>query len=580
MKKKFLALALCLILCLPFVLTSCFGNKEPDAPDAPALPELSTYELLGGKFEPAENYTSHTTTNVEGQYLSNDGVLIATTKAVVSDDENEITTTYRVYNLETGTVVYSVSITYSYYTFEYTSTYNEIDIDLDDNYFIVYKSNDEAEVAEIYSTNGSLLLSTDEENAYVYSTDLEFIKEPTFIFDDGLYKIEKTESGETATLVKDLEFASILSEDFDIVSLPSGGYIVICYDYYSREPDDYVYILNDAFDLVKSIKVYDTEFSQFDPDDIRNNLFILNNGNLVVQTVTELGDYLAIADAGIEYDCVSNGYCYNVDTFKINTTTGEKTAVETPYVFEYIASRHSIEAYDDEESFPFEFENIAVAMKIENKQIVPVSDSSYAYTIIDNDLNVIGTYNTIPDGYKYGDIISDGKYILKAEISTELYNADGTLVKNIGNARYNEKYIITSKAVYDHNLNLVYSLEDSELSTSYVGSNYITFYEQDKETGNYLYYRLSGTSTEPQLFLTKDSNTQLYWEGDYYYTVVYTPEDGETDAFCTVSVYTVDGTLITSQQTSEYANISDSTMNEYDYISIEDGDKLTIIVLK
>ena len=586
MKKKLLSLSLCLVLCLSMALTSCsLFKKDKKDPEPPAPPSFSTYELLGGKFEPEENYTSHTTTKIVGETSSRNGVLLTTTKSEISDDENEVTTTYRVYNLEKGTVVFSASTTYSYYSFEYTSSFDSITITLKNSYFVVEKSKDEDTTIEVYSQNGSILLSKDEEIT-VTSVSLDFIEEPTFVFDNGLYKIEASETGDKATLIKELEFATLLDDDVQIVKLQSGNYLAVVYDYYSNETEEIVYILDGNFNFIRAIELYNKEFLPMGSDNVSEYLFLLNNGNLALQLTTKVGSYYDVCSSGVEYDYALNSNCYTVDTYIYNTSTGEKTVVDTPYVFEYVISRFGLEQYESSNGIPFDFENIsAYTCKIENKCLVPVSSSPLAYTVLDNDLNVINTYETLPLGYKNASIISEGKYVLSTDFSTELYNADGTLIKNIGDADTNEKYVISSKAIYDHNMNLVYSLEDSELKISRICADCIIFYEQDEETGNYLYYRLNGTSTEPQLFLTKDSDTQIYWKDNYYYTTVHTPAEVEgEDGTVTLSVYAYNGTLITTMTVSDFALISASSASGtnyyYDYISISDENEVTIIVLK
>ena len=584
MKKKLLSLALCLILCLPFLLTSCFGFGDDAGNDAPppppALPELSTYELLGGKFEPAEYYTQHTTTKIEGEVEAQSGALLYTAQSKLSTDSNELTTTHRVYNMEKGIVVYSASTTYSYYSFEYTSEYTTVEILLYRDYFVAEKSNDEEAITEIYSTNGSVLFTSEEKDVYFSSISLDFINEPAIIFDDGLYKIESTNNGDKATLIKDLEFATFV--DFDEVSilpLPDGNYLATSEDYYTGELGRIAYILDKDFNFVRAIELFNNEYSIYDTE-TEPNLFLLNNGNIAVQIITMIGDYLDIVSSGVEYDFVVNERCFIVDTYIVETSTGTKTAVDTPYFFEYLISKYQIEMYDDAPDLSFEFENVAFVATIENKKLVPVTNSSYPITIVNNDLTIKGTYETLPLGYESGEIISDGKYILYTEFSAEIYNADGTLVKNIGDADINEKFVISSKAVYDHDMNLVYSLEDSELKISRVEDASIIFYKQDKETGNILYYRLNETSNEPQLFLTDDENTQVTWRSDYYYTTVYTPAEVEgEEGTILLTVYSAAGTFITNMSVSENADI-ESYSNDYDYITVVDGDEVSVIVLK
>ncbi len=571
MKKKFIALTLCLLLCIPLVLTSCF-TKDPPPQDDDPIPELSTYELLGGKFVAEKNPRGFTSIIIEGENPTYNGVFVKTESSETSADL-VITTTYRVYNLEVGAEIYSTSVIYDYKTLDYQTNYTDVIIDLFNDFFVVTKYTDEdVAVCELYAQNGQLLLEADEEVMYYHMPFGIFDTTTKVVFDDAIYEIQKTDTGYTTSLVFDLEFMPSIS------SMP----ISIGDKYYLVSDDETtLYIFNSSYSQTHEITLIDDSCVAF--SDYFSNVFPLNNGNILVQNSFLIGSFSDVNS--VDYDFVSQDECYRIETYIINTSTGEKTAVETPYTFETVISRSMIELlmpmlFGKDFELPFEFENIATGVyKIENKELIPVNENAYI-TTINNDLSISAEY-CLPNDAQQGQIISEGKYILSGAYYTRLYNQDDTLVKELGNIDYNEKFIITSKAIYDHDMKLVYSLKDNDADIEEITSNSIIISTYDKTNNQTVYSLIFNNSEAPLEIFRQKSGNEINISSDHYYIKeILENEDGEE--YQLVSFYTTEGTLITSVNCLPYTSVIRNSYhgNGYYRYSLTTEDGTCVIILK
>ena len=125
MKKKILALVLCLVLCLPFVLTSCFGGGDFN----------KTISSFRQDYDPS--YDTYSTDSFYGTVTSSDGKFFFTKETTENDIYKDVYTydyyygvsrnyqdvgtkytyTYRMYNALTGEVLYTSTTTYESYNY-------------------------------------------------------------------------------------------------------------------------------------------------------------------------------------------------------------------------------------------------------------------------------------------------------------------------------------------------------------------------------------------------------------------------------------------------------------------------------
>ena len=583
MKKKLIALTMALLLCFILVLTSCSNNKDkaPDGNGAtpPPVQTLTDYELLGGKFFSEENYSTSSQFAVEGEYEKNSDTLVLTVEQDTSIDLVS-TITYRVYSILTKSMVYSTTIVFDAKSLSYNGDYTNVEFYLDDEYFVVSKTfKNEKYATEIYANNGQILINKDED-VDVSSVSFPFLysESLSIIVDDELYEIEKTDDGYKANLVSDNEFVYGSIDSITSFPLPIGDKLFLLSD----DENDIV-VLNSDFSIEKVIPVTNVYGTTFTDTDV--SLFALNDNSLYVQIVTNIGYFGNINSA--EYDYVSYDECYRVEAYKLNVTTGEKTFIENPYLFNEVYSlgtiNYLLDMYDATDiGLPIEYENVAFgAYKIENKELVFVDKDAYLFTV-DNDLSVTGTY-ALTDGARYGNIISDGRYILDHDYTYILYDKDGKVIKNLGlSFDNNDELIYTSKAIYDHDMNLVYSLKENDADVYEDTNNTIIVTTYDEETGDTVYSLIKKGSEPTEILRTNilsDKYIEIYNDNYYICEIL---EDEEGNEYQKVSFYTTKGTLITSVDTLAYSSIERESASAYEMTSyiLETEDGFVVVILK
>lgn len=487
MKKKILALVLCLVFCVPFVLTSCFGGN------AGFDEVISSYRK-----DYKDSYDSYDYETFHGDVQSHSGKFFFTKETQEEEIMGEKygyyeglyqyyrttvgtrrTDTYRVYDALSATVLYSATTTYCTYDPDYTYdssgwTTELTNVSVDEwgeDLFIIketcdYTYQDTTYTYKLYDETGYCQLSSSEEN--LDCELLDNLDKEAAIFDDALYLYD-TETN-VLTNVKSFKENSVRSFVEDLYQ---------AYDKYVLKTDSDVYVFNSEFKQLYGTNFNKLSENQFDTD-VKSH--VLNNGNILVQIRTTLGSYADVHD--VEYTVLVDGICYNVDTYLYEVGNGLYSEIPCDYIISAVGNSKDTEEYDIV-GLPNEAENIAYVQKIENCAIVYVDNNDYSLATLSNDGDI-----QIVSHEDLGDIavaITANRYIVEGEYFTRVYNERNEVVGEVGTINhFNKNFIVTDEAIYDLNLNSVVTLEDDK---SYFGiTNDTVIYKET--TDNTIYYYL------------------------------------------------------------------------------------------
>ena len=259
MKKKLIALTLCLLLCLPLVLASCSNNKNNEEPPktndeqtTPKSPELSIYELLGGKFESNEGFSDYSKFDIEGRYVDGNEFYFVTVEEDVSIDLVS-TSTYRVYNLITGAMIYSTSVVFDAKNLSYVTDCTNVEFDYAEDYLVVYKTfgGDMEDTSELFAPNGQLLISKEGEVDFYTSSSLD--RDKDFISVEGeIYEIKKDDNGYVAEMVSNGEFSQ---SSFMVYTITKAGDSFIAVN----RDQNMIAVLDSQFNVVNYFYIFDTQ---------------------------------------------------------------------------------------------------------------------------------------------------------------------------------------------------------------------------------------------------------------------------------------------------------------------------------
>ena len=551
MKKRLLALALCLVLAIPFVLTSCFvpDNVDDAGNDASLYNELKKMYVEEKEVTKAESIT------VDGSNFSIGGDFYSASKSTTSLDSFDTTTKYSVYSLATGEEIYSYDVVYNI-TDGFTSDYKSVSFRLFNDMFAVLKTDkDNVVTTSLVSSNGTELISG-EDVTYRVLENLDAV-----IFDGKLYIFEN----DALTFKKNIA-NTYLADIIGSLVLIGNKYIYL--DPYNN--NKVVYFdkdFNFLFEKILSESSVDTYVS------VDDDVFVLSNGNLIYQAINELGEYSPLIDSSA-YDYIAYGNCYKISTYLLNAETREYKEISLPFVINAILPIELLASMSGQEglSAPYGAENIAMVRMIDNKKLVYTNNDSEVSLLLYNDLS----YKMPPaiDGTFNYSVISENRYIVEGTFVSTVYNEKNEVVGKIEeDYSYNESYIYTDSAVYNHNLELVYSLEENEASiySSALSDALVIYKEVEEET---VYYLLTPAQSAP---VEIGKNAPLL-EETYFYTIADEIDGDGTVTGQIVSIFQTNGTLLDSYTIGEYSYISTTSTDDFMILRTTDKDGNTLII--
>ncbi len=227
-------------------------------------------------------------------------------------------------------------------------------------------------------------------------------------------------------------------------------------------------------------------------------IFVLQNGNIFIQ-------YTYTAIEGEEYDFV-----WGDDKYKIVSILADvhKNSETLPILSFLVRDLHN--DFTDEdfyERYTEKVTNMARVLHIQNKRIdanEPMKD-----TVLSNALLELFSLFDVVTGALDIRRVSEDRYLVTTSAGGLLVAGDGKQIGQLNNYRcITEKYILTSGAIYDHDLNLILDLIEEEFTYyASVGENIILSKVEDQTVGLYLF------AGEQPRFLAEASRFHPCFEG-------------------------------------------------------------------
>ena len=491
MKKRILALVVCLLLCLPLVLTSCGKFVK---------------QIANTKVEDKASYATAAATVVDGSYSA------LNSKFLYTKEYDNGDTTHRVYNVLSGNSVWSGDA-------DSSENYN-VGFLGDDLFYTAFTDDEGETTYAIYNDAGTALLTALQDTP-VALTNFEV---DAVVADDKLYFFEEG----SLNMKKDLNDTVV---DVDVLRQLKTA--------------------KDSYVLVNGSKifVFDEEFTQVDVQTFTSNSkayykseksesFILDNGNVLVQVKSTVGDYEDVYDAN--YDYVEDGTCYILDTYIYNTKRMSYKQINLDYIIQSVTT--ATEYFEEHDcGFVKEADNKATAYKIDNEEVVyGVNNEGDAFTVYLSNKGKVQEFEITDEGTNYK-AISDTRYLVNGDYFTRVYNEKNKVVGEIGRAQgYNKNFIYTNKAIYStDDLSLVVALDEY---TSVVGTTVdsIVYKVRAEKKSDVTYYLVTTSGTNA--IATDDDDASVEIAVSKYFINLEVVEDG-TDQ--TISVLTTAGNTIT-----------------------------------
>lgn len=569
MKKKLPALILCLVICLCFALTSCsFGANPPsnngagggagddhthtdanrdfvcdgcaeklESPAQSLIPTETIHSFLLNTINPTPTSLSqHISFEVEGDYegqLNNGKGLIITkeiTQAIIEEGSNEPVDIiiWRVYNMNSGNIVYSTSINLNpLFEGDIASVVivpngHEYDgLKTPENFFVVFKRmNNGLTKITVSSLDGLAseeVTVSDKQDGKVYEA-VKFYEGQTTHFTIGskLYRVQS----DGMPYVTDIDYSGIrevLGEGYTVYK--NGSYV-----YYGNLLKDYgashdIVIFDNELEEVNYIQC--PTFSAY--ANIKITPYVLSSGNVLI--VTENKIPVSNLVAGTEYDYVVDDSAINVKTFLVNISTGQINEISDLPLWDYaIFSEPSA----TEKTLASGIDNIISGKKIVDGKFtdtevkyVLTNDGALKKLILDIDEASAATAE------RHGDV-----YIVTLPYGTYVYSTTGERVGALPkDIEYeNSKWFIRDGAIYAFTtLEKIYDIpEDMTFEKLTAASAVLSEIKTVDEVETKIYYSYDGTAlTEIFRKATSNENDEIVIEDLYFYTKIYHEAEGE-----------------------------------------------------
>ena len=504
-----------------------------------------------------------TVTRIDGEVISYDreyNLAVICKKDL--DLYNRVTETWNVYDLNSGKIIHTESVTNAYMAeasekTELTVTIEYPVIRVERKYGI-----DTEETPATYEV--SYFMAKDGSGEAIHTTtEKEFAMHN---YQNGLVCVEMGDK--MFWIDKNLEIIRSVETIF------AGGYDV---EVFSSEYKGYLYswekqngeIFND--ELNNELLIFNHEgmvSARYLADkDSFIKVFVLNNGNALVQEYKRVTIY-------DKYDFVLNGTRYTVKSSIVDHVTGATETVEPGFIVSSLVTKYYQGKNDVEQLVLTGADNYAYLYNYANGYVAKHASLS----VLDNSLKKLFTL----ENETYGVDFSTGVFAIRDDmygttVKTEdnyysaLFDLDGNLISYINGVRYaTDKYIITDTAIYDYNMKSVFNVQDSGMSYAHFEDNVIYLSYNNYETGAVEYYAIRSDSKTPELFadgVKFTVNESVIGEG--YYTLY----DVERDVYV---IYNSNGdALITS-----YENIRSSVdMSDVRLFSTTfNGEKIVYVV--
>ena len=466
-------------------------------------------------------------------------------------DSESSSTSYKVFNLDTGKVVATMTIAEGavggYYLYEVEKVGGAV-------FCSYYKAaNASVYTYKLFNENGTEITnyskSGDLENN-ILEINLDLIE-----FNDIIYRVGTDGSVVKAFDVNDLS-------KFEITGLDAKS-------------ENYYYAAKEGVIVVYSA-VDGTPVSYYQKPSYAEDFswYVLSNGNIFVQysvkvdPYTDKYDYLKDNQYG-QYGIAK----YTLEQKIVNPKNGDVKDVKNsknPVYIEHVVALSGVIAQNytfTTDGYKGSAKNFASVLKIEDKKINTYTH--YNYFMSDKG-KLSEIEDTIVAQEGVGEFLDNGYVILTSKLGQKfLYDAELNLVGEVTNAQsqyYTEKFIITDKAIYDYTLKKVIDFAIGGYDISYyskVGENIIVRKEVKTENSSYYDYYLLKDSNTPTLIGTTNSTDAVRYVKIIDKCIVTRSAEGK------YSLCNEDGTVLASNLESTPYSVLDAivkTGNSYYFV--------------
>ena len=545
MKKRILAILLCLVMVLLPVLASCeMKNKDDDKNTSYTWLELQTQmNLTSAIFETSE-YDSASKLTSDEPFSSISSYFVAQDEVKTEEVQDEegntiekITITRVVKDIKTGTELYKSSFVQGDKEVGKTRilmvTLGGMSTGLAEKYFAVLEYiNGETEEADIlkytvYGTNGVAIAS-----ASYTSQEYEEAKEITLdTFEDlslpivskgshililnELYRVK--EDG-TATLVKKFKTDSFFELDPDEFEYLDGKYVQINEDEESGTLS--IYVFDQSLNFVRAKEILPSV-------DYEISVVGLTSAQKIVYASEKITEEKALREND-KYDFIVDGFAYDRTFYIYNIADGTTSEIATDLIYienGIIFSDAMIDVLTSQLGIELD---LAMPEGVSAMFITDLVCENGVYTkkqqiqTYDENLSLIQSLDMEVDGITDVEInypLNNDNVIVEFPWGTAIYSPKLVKVIDIEEiiAEVNGKFIITEKAIYDHNYSLLYTLEKGE-EIYYVSDSMVYISYEDDEAGVTNYYSYNGTEKK-LIFTEKETFDSFIATSYYFYTV-------------------------------------------------------------
>jgi len=260
------------------------------------------------------------------------------------------------------------------------------------------------------------------------------------------------------------------------------------------------------------------------------SLGVLRNGDVVIQVARYLPE-----EKGVGYDYIDDSTRYALDTFVVDVSREEMRKIELDYVIAVVAEKNLFteQLFDEKNgvSFTESAWNIAVANPINDKKL-----ESARIVIFNNDMEAVFEmapiapehHITVDEYVDYNEwslgirVLGNGDLLLDLDtpatdalgnrITKAIVTRDGHVRSYlVGGCRVVGNYIVDSNGIYDYDMKLLHSFEESEQTlVATIGNKIIV----SKTVEDWEWSQLGGV-------YVKTEHTEYYTltsSGDYFYT--------------------------------------------------------------
>lgn len=414
---------------------------------------------------------------------------------------NEIVKTVKVYDLASGEVINTLSQSNDYGTALEDQTILTVDL----HYPLIRASRGYYEEGSFTEYHVSYYLAKKDGATEIHSTEI-----PDF-------EIDYYENGLVACFVGDqvLWIDQNMETVRTIDAVIANGYEI---DEFDAEYKGYVY----AWDQ-HSIQVFNragmccAEYKTEKDSTIFAH--VLNNGNVLIQKLTEVDEYTAC-------DVIDLGTRYAVTSYVMNFLDGRMTEVDLSFMVAAINT-----AYEEENNLPF-----ALADGRQNQALIRrFAEEKYAvdyeYVVLSNELTVEYTLKNTTPGVQitHAQALNANYYIapVKAGGTTQycIFDLDGNKIARCSAENANTRFIITDNAIYDYNMTLVYDIDANgyELMGVDTASSNVFLGKFNFETGEHETFLFDGKEEAPVLLANGSDVSYVK-----IHSGTYTTEENET----------------------------------------------------